>query len=149
MTTGHEKVCIIFRACFCLFFLTMYVFWCVRDKTILPLSISEYLSSCRTTRMIYLVSSMFILVGFIVLFCIRRPAYIVIAVLAVLVFCFDVRRHRVAHYTCAMLYVSCLSVVILCSRWWPVVLIPVIIGLVSHNLCLVEISFLCLMVWFI
>ena len=99
--------------------------------------------------MIYLVSSMFILIGFIALFCIRRPAYIVIAVLAVLVFFFDVRRHRVAHYTCAILYVACLSGIILMSTWWPVILIPVVIGLTSQNLCLVEVSFLCLMVWFI
>jgi len=147
--TSHEKVCLIFRVCFCLFFLTMYVFWCVKDKTTLPLSISEYLSSCRTTRLIYLVSSLFIIVGFILLFCRRRPLYIVVAILAVLVFLFDVRRYRVAHYTCAILYVACLSGVVLQSTWWPVLLIPVVLGLTTHNLCLVEISFLCLMVWFI
>jgi hypothetical protein len=71
------------------------------------------------------------------------------AVLAILVFVFDIKKYRYLHFLSAILYIVFISVVLWKKRRWYVLLFPATIGVMTQNLCAAEVAFLSVMVWFI
>lgn len=138
-----------FRCVFCLLFILLYLFWCIKHKTLLPYSISTHLSRCPTTRIIYGVSSILLLVFFTWIFCRKNPSYCIIVVLAILIFVFDVDRYRSCHFLVTFLYVLILSVMVCRKKKWFMLLLPLVIGALTRNICLMELSFLCVVIWVI
>jgi len=150
MTSTKKKIaCIIFRCCFSLYFIGMYMYWCLKHSTPFPKSVSDQLIDCQTTRRSYMIIQLFIIIFFIWLFCIENPFYFIIAVCAILVFVFDIRNNRYAHFAVAILYILTISVAIIQRGWWFILLIPLLVATMTRNLCATEVAFLSLMVWFI
>lgn len=142
-------IVIIFKCMFCLLFILLYLFWCIKHKTLLPHSISTHLSRCPTTKIIYGVSSMLLLGFFLWIFCRNNPSYCIIAVLAILIFIFDVDRFRSCHFIVTFVYIMILSIIICRKNKWFMLLLPLIVGMLTRNICLMEISFLFVVIWVI